>query len=89
MPRRGTLRLTWTTIMTLEQRWIFIAIAEQQRVRQMANVITSGAGHNWMVGAADYSLVALTRDSLGASAAAFIAISVLEKCFADELTACA
>jgi L-2-hydroxyglutarate oxidase LhgO len=89
MPRRGILRITWTTIMTLEQRWIFIAIAEQQRVTQMANAITSGAGHNWMVGAADHSLVALLGASPGASTAAFIAISVLEKCFADELTACA
>jgi L-2-hydroxyglutarate oxidase LhgO len=89
MPRRGILRLTWTTIMTLEQRWTFIAIAEQQRVTQMANVITSGAGHNWMVGAADHSLVALLGASPGASTAAFIAISVLEKCFADEPTACA
>jgi malate dehydrogenase (quinone) len=42
-----------------------------------------------LVGAADRSLVALLGASPGASTAAFIAISVLEKCFADELTASA
>ena len=42
-----------------------------------------------LVGAADCSLVALLGASPGASTAAFIAISVLEKCFADELTASA
>jgi malate dehydrogenase (quinone) len=42
-----------------------------------------------LVGAADHSLVALLGASPGASTAAFIAISVLEKCFADELTASA
>jgi malate dehydrogenase (quinone) len=39
-----------------------------------------------LVGAADHSLVALLGASPGASTAAFIAISVLEKCFAGELT---
>src|SRR5712664_3476509 len=39
-----------------------------------------------LVGAADHSLVALLGASPGASTAAFIAISVLEKCFACELT---
>jgi len=43
MPRRGILRITWTTIMTLEQPRIFIAIfiavAERQRVTQMAKVL--------------------------------------------------
>jgi malate dehydrogenase (quinone) len=39
-----------------------------------------------LVGAADQSLVALLGASPGASTAAFIAISVLEKCFASELT---
>jgi malate dehydrogenase (quinone) len=38
-----------------------------------------------LVGAADCSLVALLGASPGASTAAFIAISVLEKCFADKL----
>ena len=38
------------------------------------------------MGAADHSLVALLGASPGASTAAFIAISVLEKCFAGELT---
>ncbi|NEU95249.1 malate dehydrogenase (quinone) [Bradyrhizobium uaiense] len=38
-----------------------------------------------LVGAADRSLVALLGASPGASTAAFIAISVLEKCFANEL----
>ena len=42
-----------------------------------------------LVGAADHSLVALLGASPGASTAAFIAIGVLEKCFADELTASA
>jgi malate dehydrogenase (quinone) len=42
-----------------------------------------------LVGAADRSLVALLGASPGASTAAFIAISVLEKCFAGELTASA
>src|SRR4030081_783780 len=42
-----------------------------------------------LVGAADHSLVALLGASPGASTAAFIAVSVLEKCFADELTASA
>jgi malate dehydrogenase (quinone) len=42
-----------------------------------------------LVGAADCSLVALLGASPGASTAAFIAISVLEKCFAGELTASA
>jgi malate dehydrogenase (quinone) len=40
-----------------------------------------------LVGAADNSLVALLGASPGASTAAFIAISVLQKCFAGELTA--
>jgi malate dehydrogenase (quinone) len=40
-----------------------------------------------LVGAADRSLVALLGASPGASTAAFIAISVLESCFAHELTA--
>jgi malate dehydrogenase (quinone) len=40
-----------------------------------------------LVGAADKSLVALLGASPGASTAAFIAISVLQKCFAGELTA--
>jgi malate dehydrogenase (quinone) len=40
-----------------------------------------------LVGAADQSLVALLGASPGASTAAFIAISVLEKCFSRELTA--
>jgi malate dehydrogenase (quinone) len=40
-----------------------------------------------LVGAADHSLVALLGASPGASTAAFIAISVLEKYFADHLTA--
>jgi malate dehydrogenase (quinone) len=40
-----------------------------------------------LVGAADRSLVALLGASPGASTAAFIAISVLEKCFSGELTA--
>jgi malate dehydrogenase (quinone) len=39
-----------------------------------------------LVGAADQSLVALLGASPGASTAAFIAIGVLEKCFAGELT---
>jgi malate dehydrogenase (quinone) len=39
-----------------------------------------------LVGAADCSLVALLGASPGASTAAFIAISVLEKCFANQLT---
>src|ERR1700686_4300702 len=89
MPRRGILRITWTTIRPSNSGGFFIAFAEQQRVTQMTNVIISGAGHNWMVGAADHSLVALLGASPGASTAAFIAISVLEKCFADEPTACA
>jgi malate dehydrogenase (quinone) len=38
-----------------------------------------------LVSAADHSLVALLGASPGASTAAFIAISVLEKCFANEL----
>jgi malate dehydrogenase (quinone) len=38
-----------------------------------------------LVGAADNSLVALLGASPGASTAAFIAISVLQKCFAGEL----
>jgi malate dehydrogenase (quinone) len=42
-----------------------------------------------LVSAADRSLVALLGASPGASTAAFIAISVLERCFADELTASA
>jgi malate dehydrogenase (quinone) len=42
-----------------------------------------------LVGAADHSLVALLGASPGASTATFIAISVLEKCFANELTASA
>jgi malate dehydrogenase (quinone) len=40
-----------------------------------------------VVAAADRSLVALLGASPGASTAAFIAISVLEKCFPSELTA--
>ena len=36
--------------------------------------------------ASDRSLVALLGASPGASTAAFIAIGVLEKCFADQLT---
>ena len=40
-----------------------------------------------LVAAADRSLVALLGASPGASTAAFIAISVLEKCFPNELTA--
>jgi malate dehydrogenase (quinone) len=40
-----------------------------------------------LIAAADRSLVALLGASPGASTAAFIAISVLEKCFKDELTA--
>jgi len=39
-----------------------------------------------LVGAADNSLVALLGASPGASTAAFIALSVLQKCFAGELT---
>jgi malate dehydrogenase (quinone) len=39
-----------------------------------------------LVGAADHSLVALLGASPGASTAAFIAIRVLEKCFASQLT---
>ncbi len=39
-----------------------------------------------LVGAADSSLVALLGASPGASTAAFIAIGVLQKCFASELT---
>jgi malate dehydrogenase (quinone) len=39
-----------------------------------------------LVGAADHSLVALLGASPGASTAAFIAIGVLQKCFAGELT---
>jgi malate dehydrogenase (quinone) len=42
-----------------------------------------------LVGAADHSLVALLGASPGASSSAFIAVSVLEKCFAQELTASA
>lgn len=42
-----------------------------------------------LVGAEDHSLVALLGASPGASTAAFIAISVMEKCFAGELTASA
>jgi malate dehydrogenase (quinone) len=42
-----------------------------------------------LVGAADHSLVALLGASPGASTAAFIAVSVLNKCFAGELTASA
>ena len=40
-----------------------------------------------LVTAADHSLVALLGASPGASTAVFIAISVLEKCFKDQLTA--
>jgi malate dehydrogenase (quinone) len=40
-----------------------------------------------LVAAADRSLVALLGASPGASTAVFIAVSVLEKCFKDELTA--
>jgi malate dehydrogenase (quinone) len=40
-----------------------------------------------IVAAADRSLVALLGASPGASTAAFIGISVLEKCFPNELTA--
>jgi malate dehydrogenase (quinone) len=40
-----------------------------------------------LVAAADHSLVALLGASPGASTAAFVAISVLEKCFSNELTA--
>jgi malate dehydrogenase (quinone) len=39
-----------------------------------------------LVGSADHSLVALLGASPGASTAAFIAITALQKCFADELT---
>jgi malate dehydrogenase (quinone) len=39
-----------------------------------------------LVGAADQSLVALLGASPGASTAAFIAVSVLQKCFAGQLT---
>ncbi len=39
-----------------------------------------------LVAAHDRSLVALLGASPGASTAAYIAISVLRKCFADELT---
>jgi malate dehydrogenase (quinone) len=42
-----------------------------------------------LVGAEDHSLVALLGASPGASTAAFIAVSVLEKCFAGQLTASA
>jgi malate dehydrogenase (quinone) len=42
-----------------------------------------------LVGAADHSLVALLGASPGASTAAFVAISVLEKYFSGELTASA
>src|SRR6202008_2014914 len=42
-----------------------------------------------LVGAADRSLVALLGASPGASTAAFIAVSVLQKCFPGELTASA
>jgi malate dehydrogenase (quinone) len=42
-----------------------------------------------LVGAADQSLVALLGASPGASTAAFIAISVLQKCFSRELNASA
>jgi malate dehydrogenase (quinone) len=42
-----------------------------------------------LVASSDRSLVALLGASPGASTAAFIAISVLEKCFANELTASA
>jgi len=42
-----------------------------------------------LIGAADQSLVALLGASPGASTAAFIAISVLQKCFSRELTASA
>ena len=42
-----------------------------------------------LVGADDHSLVALLGASPGASTAAFIAIGVLEKCFAEQLTASA
>jgi malate dehydrogenase (quinone) len=42
-----------------------------------------------LIAASDRSLVALLGASPGASTAAFIAISVLEKCFANELTASA
>jgi malate dehydrogenase (quinone) len=41
-----------------------------------------------LVGAADHSLVALLGASPGASTAAFIAINVLEKCFARALGEC-
>lgn len=40
-----------------------------------------------LVGAADHSIVALLGASPGASTASFIGIEVLEKCFADRLTA--
>ncbi len=39
-----------------------------------------------LVAAADKSLVALLGASPGASTAAFIALEVLQKCFADRLT---
>jgi malate dehydrogenase (quinone) len=42
-----------------------------------------------LIAASDRSLVALLGASPGASTAAYIAISVLEKCFANELTASA
>jgi malate dehydrogenase (quinone) len=42
-----------------------------------------------LVGAADQSFVALLGASPGASTAAFIALSVLEKCFSRELIASA
>jgi malate dehydrogenase (quinone) len=42
-----------------------------------------------LIAASDRSLVALLGASPGASTAAYIAISVLEKCFANDLTASA
>ena len=42
-----------------------------------------------LIAASDLSLVALLGASPGASTAAYIAVSVLEKCFANELTASA
>jgi len=60
-----------------------------QRVQIIKPDITKGGFLEFgteLVGAADNSLVALLGASPGASTAAFIAISVLQKCFAGELT---
>jgi malate dehydrogenase (quinone) len=54
-------------------------------VPNLANFVAPAAGDE-LVAAEDKSLIALLGPSPGASTAAFIAVGVLEKCFASELT---